>query len=87
MTDCQAVPESQVESFAFAPVEVERLAVIEHGRWAADRWLDGWSYAPTRDNARKHHPQLIPYQQLSGPMKDLDRFAVRLCRPCWRALD
>lgn len=78
MTDCQAVPESQVESFAFAPVEVERLAVIEHGRWAADRWLDGWSYAPTRDNARKHHPQLIPYQQLSGPMKDLDRFAVRL---------
>ncbi|NEX18139.1 MAG: Ryanodine receptor Ryr [Halochromatium sp.] len=78
MTDCQAVPESQVESFAFAPIEVERLAVIEHGRWAADRWLDGWSYAPTRDNARKHHPQLIPYQQLSGPMKDLDRFAVRL---------
>ncbi|MBK5937741.1 hypothetical protein CCR96_00290 [Halochromatium roseum] len=78
MTDCQAVPESQVESFAFAPIEVERLAVIEHGRWAADRWLDGWSYAPTRDNQRKHHPQLIPYQQLSGPMKDLDRFAVRL---------
>ncbi len=78
MTDCQAVPESQVESFAFAPIEVERLAVIEHRRWAADRWLDGWSYAPTRDNARKHHPQLIPYQQLSGPMKDLDRFAVRL---------
>lgn len=78
VTDCRAVPEEQVESFAFAPIEVERLAVIEHARWAADRWLDGWSYAPTRDNARKHHPQLIPYQQLSGPMKDLDRFAVRL---------
>jgi hypothetical protein len=78
MTDCQAVPESRVESFAFAPIEVERLAVIEHGRWAADRWLDGWSYAPKRDNSRKHHPQLIPYQQLSGPMKDLDRYAVRL---------
>ncbi len=78
VTDCRAVPEDQVESFAFAPIEVERLAVIEHARWAADRWLDGWSYAPTRDNARKHHPQLVPYQQLSGPMKDLDRFAVRL---------
>ncbi|MFP4063325.1 MAG: RyR domain-containing protein [Halochromatium sp.] len=78
VTDCRAVPEEQVESFAFAPIEVERLAIIEHARWAADRWLDGWSYAPTRDNARKHHPQLIPYQQLSGPMKDLDRFAVRL---------
>jgi hypothetical protein len=30
-----------------------------------------------RDNARKHHPQLIPYRDLSEPMKDLDRFAVR----------
>ena len=78
LTDCRSVPEDQVESFAFAPIEVERLAIIEHGRWAADRWLDGWSYAPVRDNARKHHPQLIPYEQLSGPMKDLDRFAVRL---------
>lgn len=78
ITDCLAVPEDLVESFAFAPVEVERLAMIEHGRWAADRYLDGWTYAPERDNARKHHPQLIPYAALSGPMKDLDRFAVRL---------
>jgi hypothetical protein len=78
VTDCRAVPEELVESFAFAPLEGERLAIIEHARWAADRYLDGWTYAPVRDNARKHHPQLIPYEQLSGPMKDLDRFAVRL---------
>jgi len=75
--DCRAVPEERVGSFAFAPLEAERLAVIEHLRWAADRHLDGWSYAPVRDNARKHHPQLIPYRDLSEPMKDLDRFAVR----------
>lgn len=78
ITDCRAVTEDLVESFAFAPEEVERLAVIEHARWAADRYLDGWSYAPIRDNASKHHPQLIAYNELSGPMKDLDRFAVRL---------
>lgn len=77
VTDCQAVPEDRVESFAFTPLEIERLAVIEHLRWAADRYMDGWSYAPERDNVRKHHPQLIPYADLSGPMKDLDRFAVR----------
>jgi hypothetical protein len=75
--DCRAVPEERGGSFAFAPLEAERLAVIEHLRWAADRHLDGWSYAPVRDNARKHHPQLIPYRDLSEPMKDLDRFAVR----------
>jgi hypothetical protein len=76
--DCRAVREELVESFTFAPLEVERLAVIEHQRWAADRYLDGWTYAPARDNARKHHPQLIPYANLTEPMKDLDRFAVRL---------
>ncbi|MGB5832623.1 MAG: RyR domain-containing protein, partial [Thiohalocapsa sp.] len=78
VTDCRAVPEDLVESFAFAPTEVERLAVIEHARWAADRYLDGWIYAPIRNNTQKHHPQLIPYADLSRPMKDLDRFAVRL---------
>jgi len=75
--DCRAVQEERVESFTFAPLEAEHLAVIEHLRWAADRHLDGWSYAPVRDNALKHHPQLIPYPALSEPMKDLDRFAVR----------
>ena len=75
--DCRAVPEERVDTFTFAPLEAERLAVIEHLRWAADRHLDGWSYAPVRDNARRHHPQLVPYPDLSEPMKDLDRFAVR----------
>jgi len=78
VTDCRAVREELVESFAFSPLEAERLAVIEHARWAADRYLDGWTYAPVRDNARRHHPQLVPYADLSDPMKDLDRFAVRL---------
>jgi hypothetical protein len=77
VTDARAVPEEMVESFVLTPLEVERLAVIEHERWAADRHLDGWSYAPERDNQLKHHPQLIPYADLSEPMKDLDRFAVR----------
>jgi hypothetical protein len=78
VTDCRAVPEEMVESFAFAPAEVERLAIIEHRRWAVDRWLDGWRYGSERDNARKLHPQLIPYADLSDAMQDLDRFAVRL---------
>ena len=77
VTDCRAVAEELVEAFALSPLEVERLAMVEHERWAADRYLDGWSYGPARDNARKLHPQLIPYADLSEAMKDLDRFAVR----------
>jgi hypothetical protein len=78
VTDCRAIPEDLVESFAFAPAEVERLAIIEHRRWAVERWLDGWRFGQERDNARKLHPQLISYAELSKAMKDLDRFAVRL---------
>ncbi|MEY6432742.1 RyR domain-containing protein [Thioalkalicoccus limnaeus] len=78
LCDTAARPEEQVESFRFAPLEVERLAEIEHSRWAADRYLDGWTHGTIRDNQRRHHPQLVPYAELSGPMKDLDRFAVRL---------
>jgi hypothetical protein len=77
-TDCRTVPLAEAPAFAFAPLEVERLAEIEHRRWAADRYINGWSYAPIRDNARRHHPQLVPYADLSEPMKDLDRYVVRL---------
>jgi hypothetical protein len=79
-TDGRAIPldEARGQTHAFAPLEVERLAEVEHRRWAADRYLAGWTYAPVRDNSRRHHPQLIPYANLSEPMKDLDRFVVRL---------
>jgi hypothetical protein len=78
VTDCRAVPEELVESFAFSPAEIETLAIIEHRRWSVERWLDGWRYGAERDNARKRHPQLIPYPELSDAMQDLDRFAARL---------
>ena len=77
VSDCRAVPEDLVESFVMSPLQVEQLALIEHQRWAADRHLDGWRYGPVRDNRLKHHPQLIPYADLSEAMKDLDRFGVR----------
>jgi hypothetical protein len=77
-TDCRSVPLEQAPAFAFAPLEVERLAEVEHRRWAADRHLNGWTYAAVRDNRLRHHPQLVPYADLSEPMKDLDRYVVRL---------
>ena len=76
----RSVPEDSREFFTYSHLEVERLARIEHDRWAADRYLAGWVYGPTRDNARKIHPQLIPYDELSKPMKDLDRYAERTGR-------
>ncbi len=76
--DCFVVLESESDYFAFTSSEVEQLSRIEHARWSADRYLDGWQYGPSRDNRAKIHPELIPYDDLTNDMKDLDRYAVRL---------
>jgi hypothetical protein len=54
--------------------EAERraTAMLEHRRWAADRQLNGWRYAPVRDNRRKHHPDLIPFDDLDQSIQDHD---------------
>lgn len=58
------------------PAQVERLATLEHNRWCGDRLLDGWTHGPTRDNDRKVHPDLLPYETLGEDVKEKDRVAV-----------
>ena len=64
------------DSVTFTDAEIEELARLEHQRWSREREADGWSYGPQRDNGRKMHPDLVPYDQLSAPAKDKDRRAV-----------
>jgi len=78
LLNCRATDNPSHARFTFDPDDVERLSRIEHDRWAADRYLAGWTHAPERDNERKHHPDLVPFDDLPEPIKDLDRFAVRL---------
>ncbi|WP_426531807.1 RyR domain-containing protein [Bradyrhizobium sp. McL0615] len=40
------------------------LSRVEHERWMIERKLDGWSYGPSRDDQKRHHPLLIPWEQL-----------------------
>jgi class 3 adenylate cyclase/tetratricopeptide (TPR) repeat protein len=56
---------------------VEELAIVEHDRWMKDRRDHGWTYAPTRDNRRKYHPLLVPWEQLNEVEKQKDRDTVR----------
>jgi hypothetical protein len=59
------------------PVLMETLAELEHRRWMVDRRLSGWHHAPIRDNDARHHPDLVPYDQLDEYTRELDRAIVR----------
>jgi class 3 adenylate cyclase len=51
----------------------EQLARNTHENWARRRLAEGWRYGPVRDEARKEHPGLVPYEQLSEEEKQYDR--------------
>lgn len=55
------------------------LAQLEHRRWVADRVIDGWSYAPVRDDDRKHHPLIerSAYEDLPEAEREKDRAQIR----------
>jgi len=52
---------------------VEQLARNVHDNWAIGRINDGWTYGPTRNDALKHHPCLVDYDDLPENEKEYDR--------------
>ena len=53
----------------------ERLAEAEHARWMAVRIMGGWRPG-RRDDEAKRHPNIVPYGELSEPIKEYDRHNV-----------
>jgi hypothetical protein len=54
----------------------EQLAENAHELWAAQRIGEGWSYGPERDDRARHHPNLVPYKDLSESEKEYDRLTA-----------
>lgn len=57
--------------------EVELLARYEHSLWMEERLRNGWVFAPEKDTTRKETPYLVPYDDLTEDIKDLDRDTIR----------
>lgn len=49
-----------------------RLAELEHLRWNADRRINGWRQDAPRDEVKKHHPNLVPFDQLDSDTQGYD---------------
>ena len=52
---------------------VEQMAKNVHEVWSAGRIKDGWTYGEVRDDIRKTHPCLVPYDELPESEKEYDR--------------
>lgn len=56
---------------------VEALSIAEHDRWLASRYARNWVYAPTRDDAAREHPDMVSWEELPEPRRDIDRAMIR----------
>ena len=43
---------------------IERMAMMEHGRWHVERLMQGWQYAPEKDEEARTHFCMVSWQQL-----------------------
>ena len=56
---------------------IETLAIFEHDAWMEERISTGWIYGPVRDVNKKTSPYLVPYNELTEEVKELDRDTIR----------
>ena len=52
---------------------VEQMSKNVHEVWAETRIKQGWTYGPERNDDKKTHPCLVPYEELPEAEKDYDR--------------
>lgn len=51
----------------------EQMAAHVHEVWADGRRAQGWTWGPRRDDEKKEHPCLVPYDRLPEEEKEYDR--------------
>lgn len=51
----------------------ETLSRQAHDIWDAKRLADGWTHGEARDDDRRTHPNLVPYEDLDDRDRSYDR--------------
>lgn len=55
---------------------IEFLARNTHDNWAKERIHQGWQWGLERNDTKKEHPCLVPYEKLPETEKAYDRIAA-----------
>jgi len=58
---------------SFSKEEIEIMSKYEHDLWITDRLRSGWKRGTNIDTKNKITPYLVPYEELTEEIKDLDR--------------
>lgn len=74
--DIQDARNRQAVLIRFPSEDIEIMAVLEHERWVEEKQEKGWKYGPTRDDEKKIHNRLVPWEELPEDEKDKDRNAA-----------
>jgi hypothetical protein len=67
------IPTTHIELSPEVSELTELLAKNAHEVWAQERIAQGWRFGPERNDQRKEHPSLVPYEQLPESEKVYDR--------------
>lgn len=65
----------------FSSEEIEHMARMEHERWCREKEREGYKTRPDPKAAKKAHPCLVPWEELSEDVREVDRAAVRAMPP------
>ncbi len=60
----------------FDPEELEVMAELEHARWNAERWLNGWRYGRPSDKHKRISEYLVRWDELTDTIKKYDRDTI-----------
>jgi RyR domain len=71
-----AASDGLVTSEKVSDTELEAMAAMEHESWMNHLQLNGWRYGPQRDDHRRIHPSLRPWNELTPADKEKTREGV-----------
>ena len=64
--------EATLAAVRFRMAHREAPPGVQHAQWMEEKRASGWRYGTVRDNARKLHPMMIPFNELPDSEKRKD---------------